>query len=811
MPDKEHYLKRELYEKLRTDPSVFEFLEQGSLDGVWYWDMEEPENEWLSPRFKELFGYADHEMADSPEWWQTHIHPDDLKMWLERFEAHERGETPIVEGIVRYPHKDGSTVWVNCRGVIIRDDRGKPVRVLGAHTDVTQLKRTENELRRKTAELEQVNKTLEARVRERTSDLERSHAEALATMEDALEARREAEAAEAKYRDLFDNDPIMRTSVDAETGEIRDCNTAVVVELGYAKEEIIGRPVFDLYDPSCLEEVENAFRSFVDTGEVRDIELRLRRKDGSRIDVQLSVSAARGDDGQILYSRSSWTDITARKRAEEALRKSEEQYRLLVEHAPEAIVVLDVDERRFVDCNTNAERLFGLPYDELVKRDPVAMSPEHQPDGRASAQAAAEQIQRAAAGAVPRFEWIHRNARGESIPCEIRLVRLPSEDRVLVRGSITDIGERKRAEKRFQELLESAPDGMVIADANGDIVLVNRQAEHLFGYSRHELLGEPVEKLMPRRFRSAHREQRTGFFSDPQQRNMGVGRELYGRQKDGTEFPVEISLSPIETDEGILVSSAIRDISDRKRVEEEIRQLNEELEQRVRQRTVELEAANKELESFAYSVSHDLRAPLRAIDGFSEAVLQDYGQALDSTAKGLLERVRGGAQRLASLIDALLALSRLTRREMTVQTVDLSSLARSVTDGLREVEPDREVKVVIPHRIEVAGDPKLLRVMLENLLGNAWKFTNGKAAAEIELGVTEVDGQPAYFVRDNGAGFDMAHADHLFGAFQRLHHRDDFDGDGIGLATVERVVRRHGGRVWAEGVVDRGATFFFTL
>jgi light-regulated signal transduction histidine kinase (bacteriophytochrome) len=225
----------------------------------------------------------------------------------------------------------------------------------------------------------------------------------------------------------------------------------------------------------------------------------------------------------------------------------------------------------------------------------------------------------------------------------------------------------------------------------------------------------------------------------------------------------------------------------------------------------ELKRTNKELESFSYSVSHDLRAPLRAIDGFSHALLEDYADKLDAQGKNYLDRVRTACERMSQLIDDLLALSRVIRQEMQRRNVDLAVIARTVVDQLAQAEPDRRVEFLAPGNIPVKGDPGLLRIALENLMGNSWKFTRKKSDARIQLGITDKDGQKVFFVRDNGAGFDMTYADKLFGAFQRLHEASDFPGTGIGLATVQRIVHRHGGRVWAEGAVNQGATFYFTL
>ncbi len=247
------------------------------------------------------------------------------------------------------------------------------------------------------------------------------------------------------------------------------------------------------------------------------------------------------------------------------------------------------------------------------------------------------------------------------------------------------------------------------------------------------------------------------------------------------------------------------------RLYERVQNYAAELEQRVNERTAELAAVNQELEAFAYSVSHDLRAPLRGIDGFSQALLEDYGHRLDSDAQDYLRRVRAASQRMSQLIDDLLVLSRISRREMHREYVDLGILAGEIIQELQAQDPARQIDGVITSPAPAYGDVRLLRVLLENLLGNAWKFTGKRSHARIEFGYTEGDGQTTYYVRDNGAGFDMSYAGKLFGAFQRLHTEIEFEGTGIGLATVQRIVHRHGGRVWAEGVVEQGATFYFTL
>lgn len=259
------------------------------------------------------------------------------------------------------------------------------------------------------------------------------------------------------------------------------------------------------------------------------------------------------------------------------------------------------------------------------------------------------------------------------------------------------------------------------------------------------------------------------------------------------------------------IALTLSDAIELKLVDREYRRLTQELEQRVRTRTIDLEVANKELESFSYSVSHDLRSPLMAIDGFSQALIEDYGNLLDDTGLSYLNRVRSASQKMATLIDDLLKLSRLSRSDMKCREIDLTSLVKDVIHDLEKSDPDRKVKTIIRPNTFAWGDPRLLQILITNLIGNAWKFTQKTESPEIEFAMLEKAEKPTYKVRDNGAGFDMKYADRLFGAFQRLHTERDFKGTGIGLATVQRIIHRHGGRVWAQGRVGEGATFFFSL
>ena len=381
-------------------------------------------------------------------------------------------------------------------------------------------------------------------------------------------------------------------------------------------------------------------------------------------------------------------------------------------------------------------------------------------------------------------------------------------------GTVQNITERKRAEaalreseERFRALAETASDAIVSADSAGSIIFWNGEAESVFGYSADEAIGKPLAMIMPERFREAHKKGMHRLLSTGEARVIGKAIELAGLRKDGSEFPLELSLSRWNTRQGLFFTGVVRDITERKRAEEKIKSLNEELKLHV----LQLEAANRELEAFSYSVSHDLRSPLRSIAGFGQVLLEDYAEKLDEEGRDSLSRMIAATQRMGQLIDDLLRLSRVTRAEMRRERVSLSEIAGKIAAGLRKTRPERDVEFVVTEGLYAYGDEQLLNLVFENLLSNAWKFTEKHPRGLIEFGVTQRDDESVYFVRDDGAGFDMAYAGNLFNPFHRLHAMNEFPGTGIGLATVKRIINRHGGRVWIEGEVEKGTTVYFTL
>lgn len=353
----------------------------------------------------------------------------------------------------------------------------------------------------------------------------------------------------------------------------------------------------------------------------------------------------------------------------------------------------------------------------------------------------------------------------------------------------------------FKKLLDSAPDAMIIVNEQGRIMLVNIQTETVFGYRREELMGRPIEILIPQELRSLHEQHRKDYQREPKVRSMGVGMELEAVKQGGQRFPVEISLSPMKTKKGMLILASIRDITDRKNIELAL----------IR-RTEELEATTREMEAFTYSVSHDLRAPLRGIIGFTSILEEEYGEKLDEEGRRIMTVIRNNTIKMGQLIDALLNFSRIGKKEIIKTHIRMNELVSEVIETAdTHGKPVDWKQHPLP---DVYGDLSTIRQVWINLVSNAIKYSGHRESPVIEIGHYNDNGhngQDVFYIRDNGIGFDEKYKEKLFKVFQRLHSAREFEGTGVGLAIVEKIITKHGGRVWAESEVEKGAVFYFSL
>jgi PAS domain S-box-containing protein len=381
-------------------------------------------------------------------------------------------------------------------------------------------------------------------------------------------------------------------------------------------------------------------------------------------------------------------------------------------------------------------------------------------------------------------------------------IRTGDVDALMMGGQVYSL---EGAETPYRLLIEAMGEGAGTLTLDGTVLYANRRLSELLAVPLAELIGAALRSWVTAADQATFDRWLSEGLHHP------ITGELTFLSRTGTGVSTQVAINRIPSTGGPILGLVVSDLTERKQAETEIRTLNTELEQRVRSRTTELEAANTELEAFVYTVAHDLRAPLRSIDGFSRILLEDCGDRLQPEEKGHLERVRMATQHMGHLIESMLQLSRLNRSELRRTAVDISALAQGVFADLQRQDPERRVVALVAPDLVAQADPALIHSVLENLLGNAWKFTSKTVDARIELGCVKQDGVPTFFVHDNGAGFNMAYRGKLFGVFQRLHRNDEFPGTGVGLASVQRIIHRHKGRVWAESEPGNGASFFFTL
>jgi PAS domain S-box-containing protein len=748
-----------------------------SIDGIaWEAEASSSRVSFVSEQAERLLGYPVTRWLDEPEFWQDHLHADDRDAVLQhRSKAVTVGQRYDLE--YRMISADGRFVWLHDLFTLV-SERGEPSRLRGIMIDVTDRK---------------------------CADADREDVRNGSARERGEQA---AEESEARYHQLAEMSP-NGIAVHSD-GKLLFLNSAGADLIGVPASDLIGKPVLDMIRSEDREDVADRLARFDESGVAGKLRTqRLLRADGTTVEVE-AIGLATRYQGQPAV-QVVIQDLTARSRASDALRASEERYRSLVENITSVLFSLDrtgnityispVIER--ISSYTPAE-MMGVGFARFIH-------PEDLPE-------LAERILPKHSARMNGAEFRVFDKEGK-----VRWLRAATRRALTdgkfsgVTGIFTEITEYKLAqaaleqsEKQYRALFENAHEIIFTHDLAGNFQSVNPATTVATGYSAAELLAMNVGQLLSPDSLIVVQDLLANL---PRGSEALTTHESTVLAKDGREVILEISPRGSYDSDGVLigVQGIARDITERKKDQEEIRLLNQDLERRVLDRTEQLQTAFEELDVFCSSVSHDLRAPLRVIEGFSHVFLEEYGAEQNDQARYYVERVHAASARMDHLIQGLLDLARVSRTPVKREPVDLSEMARSIGNELTHIYRGRVIDFVFAAHLPDIGDPVLLRTVLENLLDNAWKYTSKHATARIEMGVTFREGERVYFVSDDGAGFDMEHAGKLFGEFQRLHPLTEFVGTGIGLATVRRIVERHGGRIWAEATVEGGATFSFTL
>jgi len=759
---------------------------------------------------KRMFGYEKDELVDlSTE--VLHVDHEHYVEFGRRIQqAFDKGKAASFEFEAK--HKNGEVFPTEHTVTLLKNDIGESLGIVSVVRDVTERRRAERELN-------QYREHLEELVEERTAELKRAN-ERLAR--EVTERKRAQEALRAE-KEFTERALSAQTDTffvfEPSTGRAVRWNKAFNEISGYSDEEIRSMKAPDsYYSQEDLKKAAAAAQKILREG-VATVELSLITKDGRSIPTEYTGSAITDDEDNPKYIIAVGRDVTERKRAQDELRKSKELFEKTFNSQQDAMFILDARvPPTIVDCNPSATKTFGFARQEMLGRTTAFLHVDETTLGEFQARVYPA-IEKQGFVYLPEFQMKRKD--GAIIQTEHAVTPLTDQQgrRIGWVSVVRDITERKRAEEELRKRTYDL--GERIKELNC-LYNIGKLIETP-GMSLEQIFRGTVDLIPPAwqypeitcaRLQVGDRDFATGNFRETIWRQIS-DISVHG-DREGTleayylEERPERNEGPFLAEERSLLEAIVERLGrviERKRAEEEIQKLNESL----KVHAAELAAANKELEAFSYSVSHDLRAPLRTIDGFSRALLEDYDNKLEDQGKDYLKRVRAATQRMGQLIDDLLNLSLMMRKELRREETDLSDLARSIAAELRKTQPRRQAEFVIQEGVVAHGDPRLLREVLENLLGNAWKFTEKHSRPRIEFGASQQEEQSAYFVRDNGAGFDMAYADKLFVPFQRLHSTAEFSGNGIGLTIASRIINRHGGRIWAEGELEKGATFYFTL
>lgn len=627
-----------------------------------------------------------------------------------------------------------------------------------------------------------------------------------------ITARKQAEIALSKSRAEFQ--AIFNSITDAVifadiSRRIVMINPAVTDIFGYTLDELAGQSTEILYASKQAYQEQGKQRFTSDARITEPLyETQYRRANGEVFTGETLGTQVKDEQGNVFGFVALIRDVSERTETLKALQASEARYQTLTAIVPVGIFRAD-PEGRCIYVNERWCEMAGMTMnDALGEGWQRALHPDDRERVLNDWQTGHTQ--------KGMFQSEYRFRRPDGVVTWLLgqiCAEYDVEDNPLgYVGTITDISDMRKAQdvqRRLAGIFDASVNEIyMFAMDTLKFTLVNQAALNNLGYSLAEM-----QQLTPVDIKPVYDEQQFRQLIGPlySDKTSLLVFETIHQRKNGSRYPVEVRLQKLPSDVNPVFMAIILDISERKQAEDQLRKLNVELEERVRERTARLANLNKEMEAFSYSVSHDLRAPLRAIDGFSNALEEDYTDLLDDNARSYLSRIRKAAQRMSVLIDDLLKLSRLTQNELEWRTVDLGQLAVNAIERNREAEPGRNVEVSVQPDLLVKGDFQLLQILMDNLLDNAFKYTRKSNQARIEVGRQQLDGEVVFYIKDNGVGFDMQYADKLFGAFQRLHSMDEYEGSGIGLATVQRIVNRHGGRIWAESTPGAGSCFYFVI